>query len=158
MAEVLTVGAHGWSADAFFAALAREHVATFYDLRRRRGVRGPEYAFANSARLQARLGELGIAYEHPLELAPSTAIRQGQYAEDERAGIGKRDRSQLGTAFKAAYAAECLDSFDAAGFLAEAGAGPICLFCVEREPEACHRSLVGESLAGAGASVRHLLP
>ena len=73
-------------------------------------------------------------------------------------GIGKRDRSQLGAAFKAAYAAECLDAFDAAGFLAEAGAGPICLFCVEREPAACHRSLVAERLAGAGAAVRHLLP
>jgi uncharacterized protein (DUF488 family) len=75
-------------------------------------------------------------------------------------GIGKRNRSQLGSAFKAAYAAECLDAFDAAGFLAEAeaGAGPICLFCVEREPEACHRSLVAEKLAGAGAPVRHLLP
>jgi len=158
MVEVLTIGAHGWSADAFFAALAREQVATFYDVRRRRGVRGPEYAFANSARLQARLAELGIAYEHRLELAPSTAIRQGQYAEDELLGIGKRSRSQLGEAFKAAYTAECLEAFDAAGFLAEAGTGPICLFCVEREPEACHRSLVAEKLAGAGATVRHLVP
>ena len=129
---MLTIGAHGWSADAFFAALVRQRCGTFYDLRRRRGVRGPEYAFANSARLQVRLGELGIAYEHRLELAPSTAIRQGQYAEDEQMGIGKRSRSQLGAAFKAAYAAECLESFDAAGFLAGAG--------------------------DAGAPVRHLLP
>ncbi len=121
-------------------------------------MRGPEYAFANSARLQARLAEPGIAYEHRLELAPSTAIRQQQYSEDAQLGIGKRNRSQLGEAFKAAYAAECLEAFDAAGFLAEAGAGPICLFCVEREPGACHRSLVAEQLAGAGATVRHLLP
>ena len=158
MAEVLTIGAYGWNAETFFDALVRERVGTFHDLRRRRGIRGPEYAFANSARLQARLGELGIAYRHRLELAPSTAIRQGQYAEDTRLGVGKRDRSQLGEAFKAAYAAECLDSFDPARFLADAGAGPICLFCVELAPAACHRSLVAEKLSGCGVTVRHLLP
>ena len=56
MAEVLTIGAYGWDAETFFAALVRERVAVFCDLRRRRGVRGPEYAFANSARLQAAAG------------------------------------------------------------------------------------------------------
>jgi hypothetical protein len=87
-------------------------VRTFYDVRRRRGVRGSEYAFVNSARLQARLHELGIAYEHRIELTPSAAVRQRQYAEDERTGVGKRDRSQLGAAFKSAYGEECLDAFD----------------------------------------------
>jgi hypothetical protein len=159
MVEVMTIGAYGWNAETFFEALLRERVRTFYDLRRRRGVRGPEYAFANSARLQARLRELGIAYEHRIELAPSAAIRQRQYAEDERMGVGKRDRSQLGAAFTSAYEEECLDAFDAAGFLSGIGVDqPSCLFCVEREPAACHRSLVAEKLAGAGATVRHLLP
>jgi uncharacterized protein (DUF488 family) len=159
MVEVMTIGAYGWNADTFFDALVRKQVRTFYDLRRRRGVRGPEYAFVNSARLQERLRELGIAYEHRLELAPSRATRQQQYAEDERMGVGKRDRSQLGPAFKSAYAEECLDAFDSAGFLAEIGSDqPICLFCVERDPDACHRSLVAEKLASAGAAVRHLLP
>ena len=32
-----------------------------------------EYAFANSQRLQGRLAELGIAYVHRLDLAPSNA-------------------------------------------------------------------------------------
>ena len=50
MAEVLTIGAYGWDAETFFDALVRERVGVFCDLRRRRGVRGPEYAFANSAR------------------------------------------------------------------------------------------------------------
>jgi uncharacterized protein (DUF488 family) len=159
MAEVLTIGAHGWDATAFFDALVRERIGMFCDLRRRRGVRGPEYAFANSARLQRRLEELGIGYEHRLELAPSAAIRQAQYAVDESMGVGKRDRTRLGPAFAAAYAEECLSGFDAPGFLAEhAASGPICLFCVEREPAACHRSLVAERLAQSGATVRHLLP
>ena len=74
-------------------------------------------------------------------------------------GIGKRERTQLSPAFAAAYTAECLSDFDAAGFLAELGTGgPICLFCVERDAAACHRSLVAARLATAGAPVRHLLP
>jgi hypothetical protein len=159
MAEVLTIGAHGWDATAFFDALVRERAATFCDIRRRRGVRGAEYAFANSARLQRRLGELGIAYVHRLDLAPSDAIRHAQYAVDESMGVGKRDRTRLDPAFAKAYAAECLTGFDAAGFLTEyAAAGPVGLFCVEREPAACHRSLVAARLAEAGATVRHLVP
>ena len=54
------------------------------DVRQRRGVRGPEYAWANSKRLQAALAEAGIAYEHRPELAPTTAMRKLQYAEDDR--------------------------------------------------------------------------
>jgi uncharacterized protein (DUF488 family) len=159
MAEVLTIGAYGWDAETFFAALVRERVGVLCDLRRRRGVRGPEYAFVNSARLQQRLDELGIAYRHRLDLAPSTAIRQAQYAVDESMGIGKRNRSQLSPAFEAAYTAECLSDFDAAGFLAELGTGgPICLFCVERDAAACHRSLVAARLARHGATVRDILP
>jgi uncharacterized protein YeaO (DUF488 family) len=159
MVEVMTIGAYGWNAETFFDALVGERVGTFCDLRRRRGVRGPEYAFVNSARVQVRLREIGIAYEHRLDLAPSTAIRQKQYAEDERLGVGKRDRSQLAPAFKAAYEEECLDAFDSVGFLDDiASDQPTCLFCVERDPHACHRSLVAEKLAHAGATVRHLLP
>jgi uncharacterized protein (DUF488 family) len=157
--EVVTIGAYGWNADTFFDALVRERVGAFYDLRRRRGVRGAEYAFANSARLQGRLGDLGIAYVHRLDLAPSTSTRGQQYAEDARVGIGKRDRAELAPAFKKAYAEECLNAFDAEGFLGEMGSEqPVALFCVEREATACHRSLVAERLAGAGASVRHVLP
>jgi hypothetical protein len=38
-------------------------------------------------------------------------------------------------------------------------AGAAALFCVERDPEACHRSLVAERLAADhGASVTHLRP
>jgi hypothetical protein len=159
MVEVLTIGAYGWNAATFFDALVRERVGTLCDVRRRRGVRGAEYAFVNSMRLQAQLGELGIGYRHRLDLAPSVAIRQAQYVVDESMGIAKRDRTRLGPAFEAAYVEECLAEFDPAGFLGELGsAGPICLFCVEREPAACHRSLLAEVLADNGAAVRHLVP
>ena len=45
--RVVTIGAYGFSADRFFAALREAGVDTFLDIRQRRGVRGAEYAFAN---------------------------------------------------------------------------------------------------------------
>ena len=158
MVDVLTIGAYGWAEAAFFAALQRERVGVFCDIRRRRGVRGPEYAFVNSARLQGRLSELGIAYEHRLELAPSTELRQTQAADDRRTGTARRARTKLDPAFAKAYADECLAGFDSARFLAELAPGPVVLFCVEREPQACHRSVVADRLAADGAAVRHLVP
>jgi uncharacterized protein (DUF488 family) len=157
--DVLTIGAYGWDADRWFAALREARVATLCDVRRRRGVRGPEYAFANSARLQARLAAEGIGYVHHPELSPSAAVREAQAALDAGRGIARRARSELSPAFVAAYERECLTDFDAEAFLAElTAAGPACLFCVEREPAACHRSLLAARLADAGARVRHLVP
>jgi hypothetical protein len=54
-----------------------------------------------------------------------------------------------------------LEEFDAAEFVASLGEGieTIVLFCVERAPAACHRSLLAERLAGdLGAEVMHLVP
>ncbi len=159
MSEIATIGAYGWSAETFFEALVREQVGLFCDVRARRGVRGAEYAFANSARLQQRLAELGIEYRHRPDLAPSDAARKAQYAVDASAGVGKRNRSQLSPGFIVAYRAECLSGFDAQAFLDEVGGhGRICLFCVERDPEACHRSLLAERLASEGVTVTHLVP
>ena len=159
MPDVLTIGAYGWSEGAFFDALIAARPGVFCDIRRRRGVRGPEYAFVNSTRLQLRLAELGIAYVHRLDLAPPQEIRAVQARADARDHVAYRERSRLGEEFIAAYTAACLDGFDAAAFIDELGGdGPICLFCVEREPLACHRSLVADRLAAAGATVRHLRP
>jgi uncharacterized protein (DUF488 family) len=50
-----------------------------------------------------------------------------------------------------------LAGFDAHAFLTDlAQAGPVVLFCVERDPQACHRGLVAARLAAAGATVTHL--
>src|SRR5436190_24167163 len=108
MADVLTIGAFGWSEAGFFDALVEARVGLFCDIRRRRGVRGAEYAFVNSARLQGRLEELGIPYVHRLDLAPSEEVRRVQAEVDAGEGIAKRARSALGEAFVAAYTAEHL--------------------------------------------------
>ena len=161
MPEFITIGAHGWDAERFFGALVAASVDTFCDLRARRGVRGREYAFANSQRLQARLAELGIRYVHRLDLAPSAATRSQQHAVDEATHTAKRSRAILDPAFIEAYYRERLDSFDTAVFLTDLGsdARVVALFCVEREPVACHRSLLAERLThDLGVKVTHLTP
>jgi uncharacterized protein (DUF488 family) len=129
-------------------------------VRQRRGVRGPEYAWANSKRLQAALAEAGIAYEHRPELAPTTELRQLQYAEDDRQGVGKRSRTELAPAYRERYVAEILDKADLGDVVASLPEeGDAALLCVERDPEACHRSLIAERLAAEhGIEVTHLRP
>lgn len=120
---------------------------TFCDIPRRRGVRGAKYAFANSKRLQARLMQMGIQYHHILELAPTAEIREYQKTADIKAKTSKRKRLGLDDSFIDAYTKEVLDSFNSEAFLQHLGkrARVIALFCVEREPEACHRSLVAKN-------------
>ncbi len=161
MPELITIGAYGWDAERFFAALAAAGADTFCDLRARRGVRGSEYAFANSQRLQARLAELGIRYLHRPDLAPDAETRAAQYAADKASHTAKRQRRALSPAFVDAYCRGRLDGFDSAAFLADFGSDSrvITLFCVEREPDACHRGLLADRLARElDVTVRHLLP
>jgi uncharacterized protein (DUF488 family) len=159
--RIVTIGAYGWDEEAFFGALVRAGVDLFCDLRARRGVRGSTYAFANSERLRARLAGLGIRYLHRRELAPSEETRSAQTAADRAAKVAKRQRAVLSPAFLEAYRRERLEEFDSAAFLA--GLGPevrvVALFCVEREPAACHRSLLAARLAAdLGLEVVHLTP
>ena len=130
------------------------------DVRQRRGVRGPEYAWANSKRLQAALAGAGIGYEHRPELAPTTELRRLQYAEDDRQGVGKRSRTELAPAYRERYITEILDRADLDDVVASLPEeGVAALLCVERDPEACHRSLIAERLATEhGIEVSHLRP
>ena len=159
--KLVTIGVYGSDETRFFQSLAAAQVDTFCDIRRRRGVRGAEFAFVNSLRLQKKLREMGIRYMHYLELAPSQKVRDEQKQEDTRNKVAKRSRERLTDTFAEAYAAECLAHFDAAKFLE--GLGPdarvVALFCVEREPAACHRALVAEHLhKELGLVVEHLQP
>ena len=147
--KIVTIGVYGFDEDSFFEALCKAKVDTFCDIRSRRGVRGSTYAFANSLRLQARLAELGIRYLHRRDLAPTKAIRDRQAAADKATKTAKRKRTALGEAFITAYHTECLAAFDPDSLLddLEEDAQVVALFCVEKNPEACHRSLVADKLA-----------
>jgi uncharacterized protein (DUF488 family) len=159
MPDILTIGAYGWNEATFFPALQSASVRTLCDIRRRRGVRGQEYAFANAGRLQARLAELGISYLHRIDLAPSDALRKAQADADAQSHTTRRSRTDLTTEFAAAFADEVLTTFNPHAFLTDLALdGPVVLFCVERDPRACHRGLVAARLAEAGATLGHLTP
>ncbi len=158
--KIVTIGVYGFTEHKFFQRLLDAGVDVFCDIRARRGVRGPRYAFANSKRLQARLAEFGIRYIHVKDLAPTTEAREEQHHADARSGVGKRARRMLDPRFVEAYTKASLSDFDARAFLEDVngGANVIALFCVEHDPKACHRSIVAERLREALAlEVEHLV-
>jgi uncharacterized protein (DUF488 family) len=160
VASIATIGVYGATLDAFLGALRDADVRQLLDVRQRRGVRGSEYSWANAARLQRALADAGVEYRHHRELAPTTELRQLQYAEDARQGVGKRSRARLAPEYVERYTREILDAVDLAPIAAELPRdGRAALFCVERDAEACHRSLVAGRLAAEhGVEVVHLRP
>jgi uncharacterized protein (DUF488 family) len=156
---IVTIGVYGFDRDTFLAALEKAGVDVLLDVRQRRGVRGSQYAWANSKRLQASLAKAGVEYRHLKELAPTTELRQLQYREDARRGEGKRSRSVLAAEYARRYTEEILDRVDLAPLAELARERRPALLCVERDPEACHRSLVADRLArDFGIEARHLRP
>jgi len=160
MLRVATIGVYGFTADSFLRTLREAGVALVVDVRQRRGVRGAEYAWANAQRLQAALAGAAIGYQHHRELAPTTELRELQYEEDDRQGVGKRSRVELAPEYRRRYTAEVLDRADLWDLLAGLpGESASALLCVERDPEACHRSLIAERLATQHrVGVTHLRP
>lgn len=161
---IYTVGVYGSTEDAFFGALSKHGIDLFIDVRARRGMRGATYRYANSNYLQAKLKQLAIAYAHLPDMAPSQEIRSAQNLADQQSRIAKRKRTMLSENFIRAYRRDVLKvykrkpglKFDAAEMLQTAcelfsypPERPLCrvaLFCVEREPAACHRSLLADEL------------
>jgi uncharacterized protein (DUF488 family) len=160
MERLFTIGVYGCDGERFFDALQQAKVDLFLDLRRRRGVRGKQYAFANANRLQKELEVQGIAYRHILELAPDPATRELQYRQDAADRVAKRQRTSLSEAFVVDYTGRTLDPYNWNALIDELdGFQRPVLFCVERTPEACHRHLVAERLAGVtGLPVTDLVP
>ena len=146
--KVLMIGVYGTNEATFFHALKTAGVDTFCDIRLHRGMRGAKFSYVNSAYLQKKLNEISIKYLHVKELAPSKNIRALQKDDDIVKGAEKRTRPCLGQKFVEAYINTCLSSFDGDAFISSFSPASkvIALFCVERSPEACHRSLVGEFL------------
>ena len=160
MPTLSTIGVYGWTLETFLGALREAEIVQVLDVRQRRGVRGSEYAWANAQRLQAALAVAGIDYRHLKDLAPTTELRHVQYDEDARRGVGKRRRTDLAPEYVARYASEVLDRADLDAIVAELPqAAASALLCVERDPKACHRSLIANRLgAGHAITVEHLLP
>ncbi|MCM6777497.1 DUF488 domain-containing protein [Nocardia sp. CDC159] len=160
MTGIATIGVYGFTAEAFLEELTGAGVRLLLDLRQRRGVRGPDYSWANSTRLQRTLAEADIGYRHIRELAPTTDLRHLQYREDDRQGVGKRNRIMLAPHYIDRYTREILAPFPLPALIAELPpAATTALFCVERDPEACHRSLVAARIhAEHGLPITNLRP
>jgi len=158
--NIFTIGVYGSTEDDFFKNLLKNKIDMFVDIRRRRGVRGSKYAFVNSKRLQAKLAELNISYQHILDLAPTNDIREMQKDEDIRKGILKRERTTMGKVFRLAYQRDILEGFEMEKFIKsmeESMVDNLVLFCVEEHPDACHRSLVAKRLAKSyNLNVQHI--
>jgi len=157
---IATVGVYGAPVGSFLESLAAAGVTLVLDVRQRRGVRGREYAWANARRLQESLAAVPISYRHVRELAPTTELRQRQYAADKLEGVGKRSRRRLAPEYARGYHEQILDQFDLRRLLDMLPAqGLGALMCVERDSEACHRSLIAERLrAEFGFAVLDLRP
>ena len=155
-----TIGVYNSTESDFFSKLVSNNIDSFCDIRQRRGVRGAKYSFVNSKRLQNKLAKLDIKYAHIPDLAPNHEIRDLQKFADKQKGEFKRERQELGDVFKTEYMGRVLNNFDFESLiqtLENIGAKNIVLFCVEEQPEACHRSLVAEKLIhDFGFEITHL--
>ena len=156
-----TIGVYGTTARAFFQELVDRDVDVLIDIRRRRAVRGSLYTFANAERLIAELAERGIAYKHVLGLAPDMETLKLQGKADEEAHQRKAERQELSQAYVKQYVARTLKTFDFTALAEELKTyrAPA-IMCIERVPQACHRSLVAPKLQAAmnAREVVHLQP
>ena len=154
---IYTIGVYGWTEKDFFQILVENKIDLFCDIRRRRAVRGSEYAFANSKRLQRSLSNLSIRYLHEVRLAPTVEIIRVQDKFDKSHKTQRRKREELSEVFRKAYKEKIISHFNFENFingLQQENAKRIVLFCVERSPQACHRSMVTEEIKKSYPKIR----
>lgn len=144
-----TLGVYGLNSDQFFEKIVSNKIDTFIDIRRRRAVRGSEYVFVNSNRLQAKLAEMGINYIHLSELSPTEEIISIQKDYDKSINVATRKRDKLSDKFISEYKKNILDKYnmqDLFDQLNALGSEKALFFCVESEARACHRSIITNKL------------
>ena len=124
-------------------------ITSLVDVRRRRGVRGPLYRFANATALERLVTDQGIRYIAEPRLAPSQEMRALQKDADKQVGATKNSREQLSSAFVDAYRSKVLGIYSRDmlnQLLLSAGDRPA-LLCVERDAVACHRGVLAAWVA-----------
>lgn len=157
--EFYTIGVYNSTEQEFYEKILDNKIDFFCDIRQRRGVRGAKYSFVNSKKLQDKLLQLNISYQHIKELAPTTNIRELQKEADKIVGEVKRDRSKIGQVFSDTYQKEILSSFNFNEFISNLEKDEskrIVFFCVEEKAEACHRSIVTNRLKEMKYKITHL--
>lgn len=143
---LFTIGYEGTTPDRLIGTLQAAGVRQLVDVRELANSRRP--GFAKRA-LSEALGRAGIEYTHVKALGTPAegraAARAGRAAEMHRI-------FRVRLAGMEAQAA-------LAGLAAQAREAPVCLLCLEADPQQCHRRLVAEALQGLGDfAVTHLHP
>lgn len=141
-----TIGYQGAALEQFLACLAANGVRTLADIRFAPFSRRPEF---RQNPLRTAVERAGLSYKHFKSLGNPP---------ESRAAAEAGDQVRYRTLFQAH-----LDTDTARTSLAQIVSalvdGPVCLMCLERRPEDCHRSMVAEWLARtAGVAVVHLHP
>jgi uncharacterized protein (DUF488 family) len=143
MLTLFTIGYEGATIDAFLDILSQAGVRTVVDVRALPLSRKP--GFSKRA-LAAALASRGIAYRHLQRLGTPADGRNAARAGD----TAKMRRIYL----------EHLQAPDAQAEMAmlvdQARESPSALLCFEREPDACHRTVLFEQLDANELAVEHL--
>lgn len=109
--------------------------------------------------MQEKINQLGIKYNHVIELAPTLEIMDLQKEIDLQKRVPRRKRRELAPVFTVEYKNKILSKFNFDNFiknLNQTGANRVTLFCVEEHAEACHRSIIADKLSSLNYKVTHL--
>ena len=141
---ICTIGYEGGTVDAFIRALKQACIELVLDIRAAPVSRKKGFS---KNQLAAHLSEAGIGYRHLRGLGTPKRGREAARAGDvegfERIFFAHMDEPEA-----------LLDLGEA---IALAQAQPVCLLCLERDPERCHRLIVGYRMVKeTGQKLRHL--
>jgi uncharacterized protein (DUF488 family) len=141
---IYTIGYEGAGIGAFVETLQQAGVELVLDIRAAPVSRKKGFS---KAPLSAHLEEAGIAYRHLRGLGTPKRGRDAAHAGDretfERIFLAHMNEPEA-----------LLDLGEAIRLGEER---PICLLCLERDPEQCHRLIVAERMAEqTGQDIRHL--
>lgn len=141
---IFTIGYEGASMDAFISALREARVVLVLDIRAAPVSRKKGFS---KTPLAQHLAATGIGYRHLRGLGTP---KQGR--EAARAG----DHETFERIFRH-HLEEPEALLDLGEALSLAQAQAVCLLCLEREPEQCHRLIVAKRMSKeSGQEIRHL--
>jgi uncharacterized protein (DUF488 family) len=141
---ICTIGYEGGTVDAFIRALKQARVELVLDIRAAPVSRKKGFS---KNQLAAHLSDAGIGYRHLRGLGTPKfgreAARGGDVERFERIFLAHMDEPEA-----------LLDLGEA---IALAKEQPVCLLCLERDPEHCHRMIVANRMVGeTGQALHHL--
>jgi uncharacterized protein (DUF488 family) len=141
---ICTIGYEGGTIDAFLRALREAGVELVLDIRAAPVSRKKGFS---KNQLAAHLAEAGIGYRHLRGLGTPKRGRDAARGGD----LGKFERIFL------EHMEEPEALLDLGEAIALAESQPVCLLCLERDPEHCHRMIVANRMVEqTGQKLRHL--